>query len=228
MNKTKLTLSSLLFLSLLGFSLFFIKSPSYAQEKPEATESAEKLDWKKYLSVNGVKNVLGLSSDKKEAVIGEVTRVTDETITLSSRHGTKIVPVTKEVSITKGGKDIELTDLAVENWVTVLGKIIEDNFSPVFIYVYSQSLQPKSQYVAIGTITEITRNTITITPRSGDTDKTINILNTTEFEDLNGLEISLSDLEKDITVLVSAHETETKIDALTVRSLAPLADEKIE
>ncbi len=220
-------LKLLIFLLLFFGASCITVTTSYAQTS-EATESAsaeKKLDIKQLLTINGVKNVLGLSSEKKEAVLGEVARVTDETITLNTRKGTRIIPIDNAISITKDNKKIELTEVAVENWVTVLGKIVDDTFSPVFFYVYTESLLPKTQYVAVGTITEISKTSITIIPRSGTDEKVITVSKNTAFEDLNGVEITLNDLEEDITVLISGHENESKVDALTIRSLAPVITE---
>lgn len=226
MNKLLKITTIISFALLLFVSTLSTSQTSFAQEANEATTSAseKKIDYKALL-VNGVKNVLGSSSEKKEAVIGEVTRVTDETITLNSRYGTRIISTEEVTSITKNDKDIKITDIAVENWITVLGKIIDDNFTPVFLYVYSESILPKTQFVSIGTIIEITKNTITITPRSGAQDETISILTSTDFEDINGVEISLNNLEEDITILVSGYDNESKIEAKTIRSLAPIAED---
>jgi len=219
-------ITTIFFLSIILFgSSLSMGSLSFAQEASDSAKNEKKLDIKKLLSVTGVKNVLGLSSEKKEALIGEVTRVTDETVTINSRQGTRIIPLENTQSITKDDKEIKITDIAVENWVTVLGKIVDDNFTPIFLNVYSKSILPKNQYVSIGTITDITKNTITITPRSGSDDETINILNTTDFEDINGSQISLNDFEEDITILVSGTEEESKIEALTIRSLVPILDD---
>lgn len=212
--------------------LSFANTTSYAQESDnEATNSASiesikniKEILKKNISSGAVQGALDNLLNKKTATIGEVTRITDETITINNRSGIQIIPIGDTHSITKDDKTIEVSDIAVENWVTVLGKIKDDNFSPVFIYVHTESLQPKTQVIDIGTITEITSKTITITPRSGESDKTVTILSSTDFEDLDGTEISLNDLEEDITILISGHKENNKISALTIKSLAPLAD----
>lgn len=224
--KIKTILTSFIIICFIALSF---ANTSHAQEETEESSKSASLESikqiiKDNLSSGAVQGAIDNLLNKKTATIGEVTRVTDETITISDRSGIRIIPVQDTHSISKANKEIEVSDIAVENWVTVLGKIKDDNFSPVFIYVYTKSLQPKTQFVDIGTITEITKNTITITPRSGESEKTVSILNSTDFEDLNGVEISLNDLEKDLTVLISGHEENDKISASTIRSLAPIAE----
>jgi hypothetical protein len=225
--KFKSILTSFLIICVLTLTL---AHTSYAQEADKESSNSASMDSikkiiKDNLSSGVVQGAIDNLLNKKIATIGEVTRVTDETITINDRSGVRIIPIQDTHSISKADKEIEVSDIAVENWVTVLGKLKDDNFSPVFIYVHTKSLLPKRQVVYIGTITDITKNTIKINPRSGEKETTINILKSTDFEDLNGVEVSLSDLEEDITILVSGHnDDDDEISALTIKSLAPIAD----
>jgi hypothetical protein len=158
--------------------------------------------------------------NRKVAMIGEVSRVTDETITLTNRLGTRIIPVSDVLSITKDGKDLSVTDIAVENWILVLGKIKDDNFTPIFIEVSAKSFRPKNQFVTIGTVTDITATTITIDPRSSDSEKEIKLVKGTTFEGVDGEEINKSLLSEDITVLISGYIEDESMEAATVHSLA--------
>lgn len=222
-NKITTIIIFLCFLMLANISV------SYAQEESDPTQSASLEGIKKIIEENlnsgVVRGTIDNLLNRKTAILGEVSRVTEETITITNRQGTRIIPINDTLSITKDSKTITASEIAVENWVTVLGKIAEDNFSPTFLWVYSQSPMPQNQYVSIGTITDITGTTITIVPRSDENSATINVLNSTEYEDVDGVEISLSDLSEDITILVSGYENESKIEAKTIRSLAPISDE---
>jgi hypothetical protein len=226
LSKFKYTVVSFIVVCFITLSLAHI---SYAQEEDLESSNSASLDSikkiiKDNLSSGAVQGAIDNLLNKKIATIGEVTRVTDETITINDRSGIRIIPVQDTHLISKAGKKIEVSDIAVENWVTVIGKLKDDNFSPIFIYVYEKSLQPKKQVVHIGTITNISKNTVSIVPRSGDEEEIINILKTTDFEDLNGIEVSLSDLEEDITILISGSTENDKITASTIKSLAPIAD----
>lgn len=234
-NSQKLKLALVVFVTLaltavpLGNTISYAQETETQQEEETSTQSASLESIKKIikdnLSSGAVRGAIDNLLNRKVAMYGEVNRVTDETITITSRLGTRIVPINEVLTVSRDEKPIQTSEIAVENWVTILGRIKDDNFSPVFLYLYSESLLPKPQYVDIGTITEITRNTITISPRSGEEEKTIKILTSTDFEDIDGVEITLNDLSKDITVLVSGNTTESDdIDALTVRSLATMAE----
>ena len=227
MNKLHiLTLACLLFVSTLALSN--VRSAVYAQEK-ESTQSASLENIKKIIKENISKGTVRGAIDnllnRRTAIIGEVTRVTDETITITNATGTRIIPTDQTLLITREEKEIQKSEIAVENWATVLGKLTDDTFSPVFLYIHTKSILPKTQYVTIGTITEITKNTITLIPRSQPEEKTITIVTTTDFETLDGSPAALKDLSEDITVLVSGYETDSKIEAATIRSLAPVVED---
>ena len=145
---------------------------------------------------------------------------TDETITISSRLGNRISPIDQTISITRDGKEIKITDVAVENWVTILGRTQNDTFTPVFMFVHAKSIQPKNQYVGIGTVTGITKNSLTLQPRSQAEEKTITITTKTVIEQPDGEELELSDISEDIAVLITGYETETTTEAVTIRLLA--------
>ncbi len=225
-TKLKTVITTFMLLSTVALALGTV---SFAVEPTdEATGSASFENIKKIIKENiensKVKGAIDNLLNRKIALLGEVSRVTDETITITNRLGTRIIPLAESLSITRDGKEIKVTDIAVENWVTILGKIKDDDFSPVFMFVSAKSLQPKTQYVNIGTITKITKTSISIEPRSGEGEKEIFVTKTTDFEDLTGVKILLTDLSEDITVLVSGQENETKIEATTIRSLAPLTE----
>lgn len=217
-----------LFMFILSKPIFAVESTTTPTSKDEATQSASLENIKKIIKDNiensKVKGAIDNLLNRKIAILGQVSRVTDETITISNRLGTRIIPLAENLSILRDEKEIKITDIAVENWVTILGKIKDDDFSPSFIYVSTTSLQPKTQYIKIGTITAVSKTSITIKPRSNEAEKEISVTKTTSFEDLNGVAIELADLSEDVTVLVSGHETETKVEATTIRSLAPVAE----
>ncbi len=228
-TKIKISISTLILLNVVAFSLIkpcFAVGATVEIPEDDATQSASFENIKKIIKENiansKVRGAIDNLLNRKVALLGEVSRVTDETITISNRLGTKIIPLAENLSISRDGKEVKVADIAVENWVTILGRIKNDDFSPSFIMVSTESLQPKTQYIKIGTITKVSKTSITIKPRSDETEKEIFVTKTTSFEDLNGVEMKLTDLSQDITVLVSGHDTQAKVEATTIRSLAPL------
>lgn len=224
------------------FSLLLLSAVSFVQpnnlvvhaQETEQTETASgsatfeniKKIIKENIENSKVKGAIDNLLNRRVALIGEVSRVTGETITITNRLGTRIIPISEAIAITKAGKSVEISDIAVENWVTVLGRTVDDTFSPVFVDISTESLRPKPQYVGIGTITEITNTTLTILPRSGESEKTIKLVRNTTYEDQAGEEINLSQLTEDITVLVTGFELESGVEALTVRSLATISEDQ--
>lgn len=215
--------------ALLLLLLLFVAQPTFAQEETKsASDSASFENIKQIiqenLANNKVKGAIDNLLNRKQAYIGEVTRVTDETITIANRLGTQIIPITEAISITKNDDVIEISDIAVENWVLILGKIKDDNFSPVFVEVSNNSLRPDTQFVTIGTITEITNNSISIQPRTGESIQDISIETTTEYENFDGTQLNLSDFTEEITVLVTGFEDDGSIEAATIHSVADIND----
>lgn len=193
-------------------------------ETQEASDSSSIENIKKIIKDNLnsglVRGTIDNLMNRKVALIGKVDRVTDETITVTNRLGTRIIPVTNVLSLTKDASDIKITDVAVENWILVLGKIADDTFTPVFIEVYEETLRPKEQFVSIGTVTQISANTITIDPRNSNSEEEISLVKTTTYENSNGEEINKSLITEDITVLVTGYLDNGDMQAATVHSLA--------
>jgi len=229
MNKNnffkKITLILALFILISGV----LAPTANAQEKAkiaqeaQATESGSFDNIKQIIKENiensKVKGAIDNLLNRKIAIIGEITRVTDETITISNRLGNRIIPIPKDVFITKAAKEIAVSDIAVENWIVILGKIKDDDFTPVFMDISTETLQPKTQFVEIGTITTFGKNSLTIIPRSSTEEKQIDLVKNTTYEDLDGEPISLNNLTEDITVLVSGYESDSGIEASTIRSI---------
>ena len=222
-------ISSLFIVSLLMLCGILTPVHSYAQtntesETQEASDSSSIENIKKIITDNlnsgMVRGTIDNLMNRKVALIGEVSRVTDETITVTNRLGTRIIEVTNVLSLTKNNTDIEITDIAVENWILVLGKISNDTFSPVFIEVNEKTLRPKEQFVSIGTVTQISANTLTIDPRNSDTEEEISLVKTTTFENSNGDAINKALITEDITVLVTGYLDDGDMQAATIHSLA--------
>jgi hypothetical protein len=188
-------------------------------------------------SVQGIRSIIqrGLQNDrikgvidnlmgKKTAMIGEVSRLTDETITIQGRMGARILALGDSVSIIKNRQEIEVSDIAVENWLTVLGEIRNDEFNPRFIFVSEENLRPKSQFVSVGNITKINNNQLTIELRSTGESRNINLNSSTKYRDLDNDEIRLTNLEEAMSVLVTGHETDNGITGLTIKALVGISE----
>jgi len=172
--------------------------------------------------VNGAINNL---LNKKVAMIGEVTRITDESITITNLSGIKILDLSNNPKIIKDSKEIAVDKIEVENWVTVLGQVEDDEFISRLIYVSATTLRPKTQEVMIGTITSITNSEVKVRTRSRDEEKTLKLSKSTSYQDSDGEKANINSFSKDINILVTGTNNEISTTALTLRSLAPLSDE---
>lgn len=220
------------FIVILLCSLVRLTTQNVQAQKATATPSAQATD---SATIQGIKKIIqeNISSEKvmgaidnllnkNVGLIGKVTRITDSAISLSNQSGTKILPLDSSIVITKENKPIGITDIAVDNWVTVLGKMDDTTLVPKFIFVSTKDLRPKTQFITIGTITKIEKNSITVLPRSGGEEKVVTLVKTTKYEDADGETIKLATFTNDVTVLITGYVAETGIEAATIRSLATL------
>lgn len=203
--------SALLFLGILTASSLLAASPTFAQGNPqsatdsatqEATTSAttqnlreriERVVDEKREQIQGVLTDL---DQRRRGVIGQVERITEESITISNHKGTEIIPLKVDqvpVRLIKAGNEIELTDIAVGDWILSLGLMEDNSFIPNRILVSSNSLRPTTRSVAIGAIVEVTTSNLSIDQRAGDTITFVTNRNTT-YQDLEGEEITRTQL----------------------------------
>lgn len=233
MRKNTSFKSLFLLLSMIAFlSILAVVTPTIHAQKATATPSAQATD---SATIQGIKKIIqeNISSDKvmgaidnlinkNVGMIGKVTRITDSAISLSNQSGTKILPIDQSITITKDNKEIGVTDIAVDNWVTVLGKEDDNTLTPKFIFVSTKDLRPRTQFTSIATITKIEKNSITVLPRSGGEERVITLVKATKYEDASGETIKVTTLTNDVTVLITGYVTDTGIEAATIRSLATL------
>lgn len=165
---------------------------------------------------------------RKYGFVGEVVRVSEETITISNHTSTTIIPL-KEVVILRGRKQIELSEVTVGAWTTVMGYMDGENtFQPKALVVSAESLRPAPKIVRLGTVIRIDAKTIEVNPRSSKLDEQTFLLNSkTIYQDADGSAATRFEFETDSAVLVVGQETESAAGvmektAAVVRSLAPL------
>lgn len=180
---------------------------------------------KKYLDPGRVQGVLQQMFSNHYGMVGEVQRINDDALTIQNKQGTTILAINEsEVEITKGSSAIELTDIAVGNWVTILGYREAEDFTPVFVKVSESSPRPATQLVLLGMITDVTSQELTVLNRATQEERTFALTRSTVVEDFSGEEVSISSFDVDYNVLITASTTDEEEDfeVLTIRSLAPL------
>jgi len=233
-------LSMILLIMLLLGSFFPVRAATptpKAQEKLEATSAAENDDSQAQQTIEEIRKrieknrskVQGTIDDllsKKRGFIGEIERVTGESLTVRSTDGTTIIPITNAVSISKDTEALAVDEVAVGNWAIVMGSVSSQNaIEPQFIEIFEDSLEPTPKAVLLGSITEMKRGEISLLARNSGEEKAITVSNDTTYQNSDGSEAELSDFSEQMNCLITGVITEDGIEASTIRSLAPLDTE---
>ncbi|MGD9129010.1 MAG: hypothetical protein PVJ09_00770 [Candidatus Woesebacteria bacterium] len=170
-----------------------------------------------------IENTLEDLSKNKKGFIGEVTRVSEETITISTTKGTNIIPLTEDLVLVKKQKKIAVDEVIVGDWLIVMGFIEDDSFVPKRIVVSAESLRPKEHIVLLGTIKSIQRNKIDFKPRSDEETLTLDLNKKTKFQDNQGEEAKQADFIEDLQCLLIGYKDEDEAVVTTIQALAPLS-----
>lgn len=158
---------------------------------------------------------------QRQGYIGEVIRVSQETIAVDTLQGNKIIPVDDKLTIIKKGKAIKVTDIAVGDWLIVVGIIDDDSLVAQRIIVSSKNLTPKNRKIVLGTISSVGKNNLSVLPRNNDEVIQFNLSKTTKIQDSNKKELTTNSLSEDIQCLLIAYqaENETNVTASTIHLL---------
>jgi len=227
--KVNKKMKKLLLFTLVLLSLYLVKpimaqdassseSPSPAETTQELKERIQRIVEEKSEQIKGVIDQL---SQNKRGFIGQVERVTEESLTLTNSKGTEIVPFDDQITLLKANREISIDDVAIDDWLVVMGIIIDDTFSPKRILVSSISLRPKNHIITLGTIIEQSSKKITILSRQNE-EMNFDISTKTEYQDQGGESISNNEFIKDIQVLIVGDEDDDGKNASIIRSLASL------
>ncbi|MBU0578447.1 hypothetical protein KKE34_00240 [Patescibacteria group bacterium] len=226
MNK-KIKKTLLFTLSLL---LLFLVTPVTAQEATDSSSSIldedKKIEnMKRYLQNAAdnpnVKKILGELSQQKRGFIGQVERVTKENLTLTNSKGTEIISFSDQVTLLKANKEISIDDVAVDDWLVVMGLIIDDTFTPKRILVSSTTLRPQNHIVILGTIIDQTNSELTLLSRQNE-EISFDLNKKTQYQDHDGVVSKGSEFIEDLQVLVVGYENDEGKVASVIRTLVPL------
>lgn len=211
---------------------FFIPVSVRAQQENSSSSAANSLKDRIEKAVEKKetteKKVRG-SSRQTRGFIGQITRVSQEALTIENSKGTQIIPLEEQVNVTKDDKPIAIKDIAVDEWAVVMGFTAnDDNFEPRKIIIKESQLMTDSQIVMLGTLIGYDNKSLTIRSRQDQTDYKFELSRTTDIEDDQGEAVKFSQLFEEMQLLVVGlkevdedKETET-IKTLIVRSLAPI------
>lgn len=203
-------------------------SANEISESPELTtqnlkERIERVVQEKKEAIKGAIDRMGT---QKRGFIGEVQRISEETLTVRTNKGIRIVALNDpNITILKDSKPIKLESIVVGDWVVAMGFSEEDGtFTPRRLLLSSETLRPQDYKVDIGTITEIGRNTITFTSRQDVNPQQLTIAKTTTLEDVEGEEIALTDITTDLQVLVIGYDDTANNNQRVIKVVRVLSD----
>jgi hypothetical protein len=224
---TKLSLALIMFSFLIaGMSSTVLAQESVILDASTSSKTTQKLKERIEKIVEEkkeqIKGIISNLDATKQGFIGEVQRISEETITIKTNKTTRIIPINETVELIKDGEKIELSDIAVENWLVVMGVLEEDTFNPIRILVSAETLRPLPSYITIGGITKIDTNEITVNPRASEETVALTTDRNTVYEDINGEEIDESDIEEDTQALIVALDDDGEKIAQRIRILTVL------
>lgn len=212
----------------IAFCLIFSSSAMVSAQEEATTESEvnkslmERIQKTVKEQGEQIRGAIDQLGQKKRGFIGQVTRVTAESLTVENIKGTEVVAVDDSVEILKSGSEISLDDIAVDDWIIVMGVLdLDDTFTVKRMLVSSASLRPQNHQVELGTIIEQDGDQITILSRKSE-QIAFQITRSTEFQDSDGTEVDETDFETDLQVLIVGYDDDGEVNASTIRSLAPL------
>lgn len=171
-----------------------------------------------------IKGALDQLQQKKQALAGTVQRVSEEAVTIKGAQGTTIISVSENLSFWKNGKVIKISDIAVDNWATALGTIINDSLEIEVVFINEKSIKPKNDKIDLGTITALETGEIKISSRKNQEEIVYSITKQTDFRDPDGETVKPSLFSEDITVVIIGYSDDEDSVATTIQSLAPLEE----
>jgi hypothetical protein len=155
------------------------------------------------------------------AIIGEVLRATERTLTLRAANTTETLTISKDVPLVKARRKITLEEVAVGDWVIGIGTRSTEGFLPTQVMVYAQSLRPRPHVTAFGTIKAVTRAKVDIQLASDQSIRTFQLDKDSVLEDNAGQPLVVADLDTDLQVLAVGFETNQRLMLKKLRLLVP-------
>lgn len=173
-----------------------------------------------------IETVLGEVSSPKRAFVGQVSRVSETTLTVDVAGLTRIVPMEPSVELVRNNTKIAAENIVVGDWALVMGLWEDDTFTPKKISFSEASLRPKPQIVALGSLKDVKRASVDFQPRGKDEIITLTINTKTRYQDVNGDAVQLSQFVAEDQVLIVGYKDGEQSYATTVRALASFSREQ--
>lgn len=163
----------------------------------------------------------------KAAYIGEVTRISDEAITLKTLVGSEIIPLESSTILLKRTQRIPVADITVGNWVIVIGSREKNKaVRPELLMVQTGDLKPREHLATIGVVTDTAASSITLIPRGKTDPLTFAVTKNSKILDAGGEAITLKALPKDVSVVVVGYATDKGWELGSLKTSMSMAEFK--
>lgn len=198
-----------LFLALMGsWSLPIFAAVGTDTEATKAAEIAETTTQDATIKLRErLQKILGdqdetASGMTRAGYIGEVTRISDEAITLKTLAGSEIVPL-EDTILLKRALRIPVSEVAVGNWIIVIGQREKNRaIKPELLLVQTADLKPREHMVTIGDVSATTATSVTVVPRGKNEPITLTVNKNSLLTDSAGETILPRNVPQDISVIV--------------------------
>lgn len=202
-------------------------SPSPTGSPTDQANQEIKKRIEKITETGQVNGVMSTKLSEKTGFVGEVSRLSQESLTIRQGSDTTIIPFTDTLALFSKDKKISPDDIEVGNWAIVLGSKTNDKMNPEYVLVSKTSLQPKAKFVGIGTITNISKGKITVLPRGATTEQALTITKTSKFQNDDNTDLKATDFQKDLSVVVTGFRNDDgTFSLLTVHALTDVKASK--
>lgn len=210
-------------------------SPSPSLEPSASPDTTEKLKERieKVLNEQAADHRLETAAGKKKGLVGQIQRVTENIITVKNSAGIQTVTLTPQMQIIKKDRKLTPADLAIGDWITVLGYQKNEEFEPKRILVATKPLTPANLNMTIATLEEIAKpkrasasaakaTTLTLRSREDDQSFTAQVTKETKLLDATGETLAVTDLATQVQYLVLTIQPADDRQLLYLKALAPL------
>ncbi len=206
-------------------------SPSAAlddtdQNEVAVLETTEKLR-ERLQKILGDQDSSDSAAKEKAAYIGEVTRISDEALTLKTLKGSEIIPIEPSTILLKQSKRIPVSDITVGNWLIVIGSREKNRtVRPEVLMVQATDLKPKEHLVSIGVVTGTTTTSVTLIPRGKTEPITLTLTRDSKLIDATGEKIAIKSVPKDVAAIVVGYATNSGWQLGTLKATISMSEYK--
>lgn len=173
---------------------------------------------------DNVENALGELVNRRRGFVGQVVRVSQETLTINSRGATRVVSLS-EAKLMKTNAEIEPDEVAVDDWVMVLGLTTEDSFTPKKVTLLAKSPRPDPHVTYLGALKEINKSSLEFQVRGQEEIISVDLDSNTKYQDDAGEETELVNFVEDDQVLLVGYTDQEDTIVTVIRALAPFTRE---